>query len=45
LITEQEINFSEQQLPILAETATKQAYWQTLASGGKVMNTENCQLI
>jgi hypothetical protein len=45
MLTEQELDFLEQQIPILAETATKQAYWQTLASGDKVMIAENGQLI
>jgi hypothetical protein len=35
----------EQQISILAETATKQAYWQTLASGDKVMIAEDGKLI
>lgn len=45
MLNEQEINYLEQQIPILAETATKQAYWQTLASGDKVMIAENGKLI
>ena len=32
-LTDQELDFLEQQIPILAETAMKQAYWQTLISG------------
>jgi hypothetical protein len=45
MLTEQELDFLEQQIPILAETATKQAYWQTLASGDKVMIAEDGFLI
>lgn len=45
MLNEQELNYLEQQIPILAETATKQAYWQTLASGDKVMVAEDGKLI
>jgi hypothetical protein len=45
MLNEQELNYLEQQIPILAETATKQAYWQTLASGDKVMIAEDGKLI
>jgi hypothetical protein len=45
MLTEKELDFLEQQIPVLAETATKQAYWQTLASGDSVMIAENGQLI
>ncbi len=45
MLTEKELDFLEQQIPALAETATKQAYWQTLASGDSVMIAENGQLI
>ena len=44
-LTDQELDFLEQQIPILAETAMKQAYWQTLTSGDKVMIAENGFLI
>ena len=44
-MTEKELNYLEQQIPIVAETATKQAYWQTLAAGDNVMIAENGQLI
>lgn len=43
--TDQELDFLEQQIPILAETAFKQAYWRTLSSGAKVMIAENGFLI
>ena len=45
MLTEQELDFLEQQIPILAETALQQAYWQTLSSGDKVMIAENGFLI
>ena len=45
MLSEQELDYLEQQIPLLAETATKQAYWQTLASGDKVIIAENGQLI
>jgi hypothetical protein len=45
MLNEQELNYLEQQIPILAETATKQAFWQTLASGDKVMIAEDGKLI
>ena len=45
MLTEQELDFLEQQIPILAEMAMQQAYWQTLTSGDKVMIAENGFLI
>ena len=45
MLTDQELDFLEQQIPILAETAFHQAYWQTLSSGDKVMIAENGFLI
>ena len=45
MLTDQELDFLEQQIPILAETAMKQAYWQTLTSGDKVMIAENGFLV
>jgi len=45
MLTEQELDFLEQQIPILAEMAMQQAYWQTLNSGDKVMIAENGFLI
>ena len=44
-LTDQELDFLEQQIPILAETAMKQAYWQTLTSGDKVLIAENGFLV
>ena len=45
MLTEQELDFLEQQIPILAETAMRQAYWQTLTSGNSVMIAENGFLV
>lgn len=45
MLTEEELDYLEEQIPLLAETATKQAYWQTLASGDKVIIAENGFLI
>ena len=45
MLTEQELDFLEQQIPILAEMAMQKAYWQTLTSGDKVMIAENGFLI
>ncbi len=35
-ITEQAIQYLEQHFPELADAATRQAYWQALASGNSV---------
>jgi len=45
MLTEQELDFLEQQIPILAETALQQAYWQTLTLGDKVMIAEKGFLV
>lgn len=45
MLTEKEIDFLEQQIPILAAAASHQAYWRTLSAGGKVMIAENGYLI
>ncbi len=45
MLTEKEITFLEEQIPYLAETATKQAYWRSLAEGDKVMIAEDGKLI
>ena len=45
MLTDQELDFLEQQIPILAETAMRQAYWQTLTSGNSVMIAENGFLV
>ena len=39
------IDYLEEHLPELMATATKQAYWQTLASGQSVLIAENGKLI
>jgi hypothetical protein len=44
-LSEQAIDYIEQHLPELMATATKQAYWQTLASGHSVLIAENGYLI
>jgi hypothetical protein len=42
-MTEQEaaIEFLEERIPELAEAAVTQAYWQALASGNSVLETDN----
>jgi hypothetical protein len=42
---EKVIDYLEQKIPELAELAIKQAYWQTLSSGGSVLEIENDALI
>jgi hypothetical protein len=44
-LSEQAIDYIEQHLPELMATATKQAYWQTLASGHSVLIAENGKLL
>ena len=44
-LSEKEISYLEEQIPQLAEYATKQAYWQTLASGDSVMIADDGKLI
>lgn len=44
-LTEKEIDYLEQQIPELAELATRQAFWQTLASGDSVLIAEDGFLI
>jgi hypothetical protein len=45
MLNEKEVTYLENQIPILAEYATKQAFWQTLASGDSVLIAENGKLI
>ena len=45
MLNEKEIDFLENQIPILAELATKQAYWHALSSGSSVLIAEDGQLI
>ena len=44
-LSDNEIDYLEENLPELMATATKQAYWQTLASGQSVLIAQNGQLI
>jgi hypothetical protein len=44
-LSEQAIDYIEAHLPELMATATKQAYWQTLASGHSVLIAENGYLV
>jgi hypothetical protein len=44
-LNEKELNFLEEHLPELMGTATKQAFWQTLASGSSVLIAEDGQLL
>ena len=39
--TEQSMKFLEEHIPELAESAVTQAYWQTLASGSSVLESDN----
>jgi hypothetical protein len=36
-MTEESMRFLEENIPILADTAVKQAYWQALASSSSVL--------
>jgi hypothetical protein len=40
-ISEESIRFLEEHIPELAQAAVTQAYWQTLASGNSVLQSEN----
>lgn len=44
-MNEQELDYLEQQIPELADIAFKQAYWQALASGEKVLAAEAGALV
>jgi hypothetical protein len=44
-MNEATISYLEEHIPELADAATKQAYWQTLASGDSVVELENNQLV
>ena len=39
------LDYLEQYIPEMAELATRQAFWQTLASGAPVLIAENGQLV
>ncbi len=45
MLSDKEIDFLENKIPILAEFATKQAFINALASGSSVMIARNGQLI
>ncbi len=40
-ISEGSMRFLEEHIPELAQSAAAQAYWQTLASGNSVLQSEN----
>ena len=40
-LDEKTIDYLEEHIPELAEAATKQAYWQTLAAGNSVLVSED----
>jgi hypothetical protein len=42
---EEELDYLEAQIPELAEIAFKQAYWQALASGNKVLEAQDGSLV
>jgi hypothetical protein len=44
-LSEEAIDYLEQQIPELAELATRQAFWQTLASGHSAIIAEGAHLI
>ena len=44
-LNDKTLDYLEQHLPELMATATKQAYWQTLASGQSVLIAEDGNLI
>lgn len=44
-MTEKAMCYLEEHIPELAELALKQAYWQALASGHKVLECKNRKLV
>ena len=44
-MTEESMRFLEENIPILADAAVKQAYWQALASGSSVLVYEDGALV
>jgi len=44
-IDEEAMLFLEEQIPDLADLAVKQAYWQTLAAGYNVLESENNTIV
>lgn len=45
ILREEEIEYLEEQIPLMAEYATRIAYWQTLASGNSVLIAKNGKII
>lgn len=45
VLSEENIDFLENQIPELAELALQQAYWQTLSAGNVVTVLENNEII
>lgn len=45
LLTEENMLFLEEQIPELAESAVRQAYWDALNSGSSVLEYQNGALI
>ncbi len=45
VLKEKEIEYLEEQIPLLAESATRQAYWQTLASGDSVLIAKDGKIV
>lgn len=44
-LSEEAIDYLEQQIPELAELATRQAFWQTLTSGHSTIIAEGAHLV
>lgn len=44
-LTEKALDYLEQQIPELAEQATRQAYWRTLASGHNAVIVEDGHIV
>lgn len=44
-MTEESMRFLEEHIPILADAAVKQAYWQALATGSSVVVSEGGALV
>ncbi len=44
-MTEESMRYLEEHIPILADAAVKQAYWQALATGSSVLVSEEGALV
>lgn len=44
-MTEESMRYLEEHIPILADAAVKQAYWQALATGSSVLVSEEDALV